>query len=117
VQINEISYKDARPIDGYGPGFFRVGGEVFNGSQIVTASTVLIWGGYSDPSAPLSIADNIDFLLVGTGEPMPPVPAEFRTAMEQAGIGIDPMATHSACRTFNVLLAEGRRVAAALLPI
>lgn len=117
MQINEISYKDARPIDGYGPGFFRIGGEALEGPLIVTASTVLPWGGYSDTSTALSISDDIDFVLVGTGEAMAPVNAKFRSALENAGIGVEPMATQSACRTFNVLLAEGRRVAAALLPI
>lgn len=117
MQISEISYNDARPIDGYGPGFFRVGGEVHDGAQIVTASTVLRWGGFEDTAVPEALKSEVDVLLVGTGETITPIPTAFRKAMEDAGIGVEPMATQSACRTFNVLLAEGRRVAAALLPI
>ena len=117
MELNEISYKDARPIDGYGPGFFRIGGEVYSGPHIVTASSVLPWGGPDDTDTPLALSAEIDVLLVGTGEQMAYLPAEFRNALEKADIGLEPMATASACRTFNVLLAEGRRVAAALLPV
>ena len=117
MQLNEISYKDARPIDGYGLGFFRIGGEVFSGPHIITASSVLSWGGLEDTDAPLALSSEIDVLLVGTGEHMAYLPPEFRNALEKTGIGLEPMATASACRTFNVLLAEGRRVAAALLPV
>lgn len=117
MQISEISYSDARPIDGYGPGFFRVGGDVHDGPQIVTASTVLAWGGFDDHKTPITLNSEVDVLLVGTGETIAPIPAPFRKALENAGIGVEPMSTQSACRTFNVLLAEGRRVATALLPI
>ena len=117
MQIPAISYSDARPIDGYGPGFFRVGGEAHNGSIIVTASSVLRWDGFDDSGTPAAIKDEIDVLLVGTGKALTPLPAAFRDNMEALGIGVEPMATQSACRTFNLLLAEGRRVAAALLPI
>jgi uncharacterized protein len=117
MELNEISYKDARPIDGYGPGFVRIGGDVFSGPHIITASSVLPWGGLEDANTALALSAEIDVLLVGTGEQMAYLPAEFRAAMEKADIGLEPMATASACRTFNVLLAEGRRVAAALLPV
>ncbi|MFV2002984.1 MAG: MTH938/NDUFAF3 family protein, partial [Paracoccaceae bacterium] len=45
------------------------------------------------------------------------VPAEFRAALEGAQIGVETMNTASACRTYNILVAEGRRVACALLPL
>ena len=43
--------------------------------------------------------------------------AAARAALEAAGAGVELMATPSACRTYNVLLAEGRRIAAALIPV
>jgi uncharacterized protein len=45
------------------------------------------------------------------------VPRDFRTALEDRGIGVEVMASPTACRTYNVLLGEGRRVAVALLPV
>jgi uncharacterized protein len=45
------------------------------------------------------------------------VPGGFRAALEGAGMGVEAMASPAACRTYNVLLSEGRRVALALLPV
>ncbi|MFN3606674.1 MAG: MTH938/NDUFAF3 family protein, partial [Cypionkella sp.] len=45
------------------------------------------------------------------------LPPAFIAALDQAGIGVEPMNTPAAARTYNVLLGEGRRVAAALLPV
>ena len=44
-------------------------------------------------------------------------PTAFRVALEAAGIGVEAMNTPAACRTYNVILSEGRRIAVALLPI
>lgn len=117
MQFNEIDYGKARPIDGYGPGFFRVGGEVLQGPALVTADNASIWGGYDDTAALTGLAGQIDVLFVGTGAEMAYLPAVFRDALEAVGIGVEPMASPAACRTYNVLLSEGRRVAAALLPV
>jgi len=45
------------------------------------------------------------------------VPRAFREALEAQGIGVEPMNTPAACRSYNVLLGEGRRIAAAVLPV
>ncbi|MGR3454993.1 Mth938-like domain-containing protein [Pseudooceanicola sp.] len=117
MRLTEIDYGRARPIDGYGPGFFRVGGEAHPGPLLVTADGVAAWGGYDDSATLAEWAGQIDVLFIGTGPKIAPVPAGFRDALEAAGIGVEPMSSPSACRTFNVLLSEGRRVAAALLPV
>ena len=117
MQFNEIDYGKARPIHGYGPGFFRVGGEVLRGPALITADTASIWGGYDDTAALTGLAGQIDVLFVGTGAEMAYLPPAFRDALDAVGIGVEPMASPAACRTYNVLLSEGRRVAAALLPV
>jgi len=117
MQLTEISYPDARPIDGYGPGFFRIGGQVVEGVVAVLPSGTAAWGGLTDPAALIAAAGDIDVLLIGTGAEIAAVPPAFRDALEDVGIGVEPMATPAACRTFNMLLAEGRRVGAALIPV
>jgi uncharacterized protein len=116
MRLNEISYNDAVPIDGYGTGFFRVGGKKYDGAIIVLPSGVTAWGGFDDTATVLEIATQIDVLFVGTGKEIAHLPKEFRASLEDAGIGVEAMASPAACRTFNVLLSEGRRVAVALLP-
>ena len=115
MQMNEMDMGGVQPVDGYGPGFFRVGGERFEGGVLVTLTGVQAWAGLDDRAQLLALAGEIDVLFIGTGAEIAHIPAHLRTALEAAEIGVETMASPSACRTYNVLLSEGRRVAAALL--
>lgn len=117
MRLNEIRYDGLKPVDGYGPGFFRIGGEVWEGPVVVLPSGVASWGGYGDPGTIIAAAGAVDVVFVGTGADVAHVPAGFRAAVEAAGIGVEAMASPAACRTYNVLLSEGRRIALALLPV
>ncbi|SFR41933.1 Uncharacterized conserved protein, contains Mth938-like domain [Yoonia tamlensis] len=117
MRMNEISYDNSAPVDGYGAGFFRIGGKRYDGAVVASASGVQAWGGYVDTETLTALADALDVLFVGTGAEIAHLPAEFRTLLEQAGIGVESMASPAACRTYNVLLSEGRRVAVALIPV
>ncbi len=117
MRLTEISYGTARPVEGYGPGFFRIGGHVLRGAALITPWDAGPWGGLEDMAAPLSLEGRIDVLLLGMGAEIAHPPAAFRAALEGAGIGVEVMNSPAACRTYNVLLSEGRRIAAALLPV
>lgn len=117
MRMNEVVYTDAKPIDGYGPGFFRIGGEVFEGALVVLPSGIAPWGGYGDPDPLVKAAGDVDVLFVGTGADIAHIPADLRSTLEDAGLGVEVMASPNACRTYNVLLSEGRRVGLALLPL
>ena len=117
MRLNEVTYTDAVPIDGYGPGFFRVGDEVRDAPLAILPSGVAAWGGFDDIETLLAASGTVDFVLIGTGADVAHIPAALREALEGAGIGVEVMSTPSACRTYNVLLAEDRRVATALIAI
>jgi uncharacterized protein len=117
MQMNEVTFAAATPIDGYGPNFFRVGGEVVEGAICVTGTGVRGWGGYADADTLLALAGEVDVLFIGTGAETAHIPADLRAQLEGAGLGVEVMHSAAACRTYNVLLSEGRRVAAALLPV
>jgi uncharacterized protein len=117
MRLNEIRLDGRRPVDGYGPGFFRIGGEVRRGPVLVLPSGVTGWGGYGETAALAAAAAEVDVVLVGTGAAPAHLPEAFRATLEAAGIGVEAMASPAACRTYNLLLAEGRRVALALLPV
>jgi uncharacterized protein len=117
MRLNEIRYDGLRPVDGYGPGFFRIGGEVCEGAVVVLPSGVASWGGFDDVATLTVAADAVDVVFVGTGAEVAHVPAAFRAAIEAAGMGVEAMASPAACRTYNVLLSEGRRIALAVLPV
>jgi uncharacterized protein len=117
MRLMEISYGSALAIESYGPGFFRVGTHVLRGASLITPWDASSWGGLDDLGSPLSLAGQIDVLLLGLGQDVSVVPKAFRQALEEVGIGVEPMNTPAACRTYNVLLGEGRRIAAAVLPV
>ena len=117
MRLNEVTYTDALPIDGYGPGFFRIADKVVDAPLAILPTGVAPWGGYSDAESLLAVAGQVDVLFIGTGAEVAHIPADFRTRLEGAGLGVEVMASPQACRTYNVLLGEGRRVAIALLPV
>lgn len=117
MRLNEVSFDDSLPVDSYGPGFFRVGGEVREGALCVAPSGLHAWGGYEDAETLIALKAQIDVLFIGTGAETAYLPRDLRDRLESEEIAVETMATGPACRTYNVLLSEGRRVALAALPV
>jgi uncharacterized protein len=117
MRLNEVVYSDALPIDGYGPGFFRVGGEIKEGAMLTGAKGTSAWEGYEDAEPLLALAGEVDVLFIGTGAEIAHIPGALRQALEAEGLGVEVMNSPAACRTYNVLLSEGRRIALAALPV
>ncbi len=117
MRLNEIDFDGMPPIDGYGPGFFRVAGNVIEGNILIMPSGPKSWGGWNDLETVLSEAGGMDVLFLGMGADVGHPPTEARETLKSAGLAFEAMATPAACRTYNVLLSEGRRVAAALLAV
>lgn len=112
------------PIDAYGNGGFRFAGMSHRGSLLILPSGIYGWAVPDTSSLTVASLDqviaereNIGFLLLGMGVAMRRPDPEVRRAFEAAGVGLEPMDTGAACRTFNVLLAERRPVAAALIAV
>lgn len=117
MEMHEVTYDDAQPIDSYGPGFFRVAGQVIEGPMIATGTRAVGWGGLDDIEPLLALSGAVDVLFLGMGPDMAFAPSELAKQLDAVGIGVESMATPAACRTYNVTLAEGRRVALAVLPL
>ncbi|WP_371227018.1 Mth938-like domain-containing protein [Roseovarius sp. 2305UL8-3] len=117
MHLNEIEFSEATPIEGYGPGFFRIAGQAVEAPVVVTATGAQSWGGYEDTDLLMKMAGEIDVIFVGTGGETAHIPASLRDQLEEAGLGVEAMNSPAACRTYNVLLSEGRRVAVALMPV
>ncbi len=117
MRLNEVQFDGAAPITGYGPDFFRVGDQVIKGGALVAPGHQQAWDGLEDVASVLVLADRVDVVLVGMGAEIAHAPPGFRARLEDAGMGVEVMSSASACRTYNVLLGEGRRIAAALLPV
>ena len=112
-----VKYFDVIPIDSYGPGFFRVEGKILKSGIVCFRSGVSSWTGYKDFNILEELQCKIDVLFVGTGNGICQVPESFRNRLQEIGLALEIMSTPSACRTYNVLLSEGRRIAIAAMPI
>jgi uncharacterized protein len=113
-----------RVIESYGAGRFRVAGEVHHGAVLVLPDRVVAWSIIeiaamtADSLAPiLAVEPRPEILLIGCGSRTAFVPPALRQELRAAGITIDAMDTGAACRTYNVLVTEERRVAAALIAV
>lgn len=111
-------------IDGYGGGSFRIDGVVHTGSLIVFPARAIAWdvatfAEVTHETMPPALFgdDRIELLLLGCGDRMQFLPKDLREALRATGTGIEPMDTGAAVRTYNILLGENRRVAAALIAV
>jgi uncharacterized protein len=105
-------------ITAYGGGGFKIAGEAFGGSVLVFPDRVLGWDAELTTAslAPVAAA-KAEILLIGCGRAMAFIAPELRAALRASGVVIDAMDTGAAVRTYNVLMAEGRKVAAALTAV
>ena len=124
IEIREAHFPGRAPIEAYGNGGFRFADMSHRGSLLCLPSGIYGW----EPADPLALvaedfarvlaeAAEIQILLVGTGSALRPRPKALRAALREQKISADPMSTGAAVRTYNVLLAEDRAVAAALIAV
>ena len=120
----EARYPGQAPIDAYGNGGFRFAEMSHRGSLLCLPSGIYGWDATNgdgltpdDLRRALDDLKSPDFLLLGTGEKQHFPILELRAKFAEAGIGLEAMNTGAACRTYNVLLAEARPVAAALIAV
>lgn len=123
--MHEAHFPDRAPVDAYGNGGFRFAGMSHVGAIMCLPSGIYGWsangatefGDLDLFARPIGEGEALELLLLGTGADLVPLPAATRDHLSENGIRTEVMSTGAAIRTFNVLLAEGRRVGAALLPV
>jgi len=121
LKLHAQATTNSNTVTGYGPGYIEVNRVRHAGSLIVAADApVQPWavGGVEQLSAadfaPV-IALGPEILLVGTGAAQRFLAPALAVALASAGMGFEVMDTAAACRTYNILMAEGRRVVGAFL--
>ncbi len=111
-------------IESYRTGGFKIAGVRYQGSVLVLPEQALLWP--VQELAEITIASfepitraepAVEILLLGCGSKSALPPAPLRDELRERGLVMEAMATAAACRTYNVLLAEDRRVAAALIAL
>jgi len=125
MELRKAHFPGSAPIDAYGNGGFRFADMSHRGSLLFLPSGIHGWDAQED--SPLTVdlftpildeePGKIEVLLIGTGREMRFIPQDVRSALREKGIVCDPMNTGAAVRTYNILLAESRAVASALIAI
>jgi uncharacterized protein len=123
IEIRDAHFPGRAPIDSYGNGGFRFADMSHRGSLLCLPSGVYGWDLEEgdaltvDAFARVLAEADVEFLLVGTGKDIRPLPAPLKAALRARGISSDPMGTGAAVRTYNIMLGEQRPVAAALIAV
>ena len=108
----------------YGGGGFLIAERHYRGSVLVFRERVLPWPvsgadalSVDDLAEVRKASDGVDVLLIGCGSGTTAIADRVRAGLRSDGIVVEPMDTGAACRTWNVLLSEERRAAAAMMAI
>ena len=121
MKLHLANPRNGYTLTGYGSGYLSVNGTRYEYPLIVTPDAppqpwaVAVVPDIGAATASLLLAGSPDIVIIGTGQTQTfPSPARLRPLIE-AGIGLEIMNTPAACRTFNILVGEGRNVLAALI--
>lgn len=110
-------------VTGYGTGYVEINRRRFDGAVVLRPEgEVLAWQAASVDALQAERFDELlahepELVLVGTGERQRLLHPRLTAALTRAQIGVEVMDTRAACRTYNILMSEGRKVVAALLPL
>ncbi len=122
MTLEKKAYEAGLTITGYGGGGFKINGEFKHGSMLVLTDRVVpleMHDGVIELAhiQPVLERNDVELLLIGTGKQMRPIDPAIRAALKARSTQCDVMDTGAACRTYNVLQSEERRVAALVVAI
>jgi uncharacterized protein len=124
MDVTPLIREGRQVIESYGDGGFTISGVAFTGPTIIFPERTIEWVGATadgfsvEMFAPVFEAEDVpEILLFGCGAKIVFVSPTLRAAIRSRGPVVDAMDTGAACRTYNILMTEERRVAAALLPV
>lgn len=124
IEMRAAHFPGRASIDAYGNGGFRFAEMSHQGSILMLPSGIYAWDvahftgiSLETLSEVVADADDIEVLLFGCGHDLLPLPKPLKKSLGDLGIRTEPMSTGAAVRTYNVLMAEDRQVAAALIAV
>ena len=124
MDITPLIPEGRQIVESYGGGRFRVSGVVHEGSILITPEVTLSWDVHDWAQVDLAslepllaLEPAVEILILGCGPAIAQVPRALREAVRECGPVLEPMDSGAACRTYNVLMSEERRVAAALIAV
>jgi uncharacterized protein len=122
MKLHADSNTPLNTVTAYGPGFIEVNRIRHSGAVLLMPEgPVLPWPiasveALDEPALTALLELQPEVILLGTGARQHFLHPRLLKGIAARGIGVDPMDTRAACRTYNILMVEGRKVLAALLP-
>lgn len=126
MDVTPLVRKGQKIIQSYSGGSFKINGDLYEHAVIVSPDNVLEWDINEVQSAAalqerhfadlISMSADFDVILLGSGAQIQFLTPDLKKSLRAKGINVEVMDTGAACRTYNVLMAEGRRVVSALMP-
>ena len=124
MELEQPVFRTRLPIDAYGDMGFRIGGLRLEGSLLLLSQGLEPWDVSSMADVTieslnpvLSDCEDLEFLLLGCGPSMIRPQTNLTEHFREAGLGLEFMDTGAACRLYNLLVSEGRSIAAALIAV
>ena len=122
LDISPVDFEGRNIIQSYGNGKFQISDKKYDHSVLVFPDQIIPWSPIDtnnlivdDFNKVLTVGPIVELLLLGCGKTTWFLPLPLRDELKEMGLVLEPMDTGAACRTFNVLLGENRRIAAALM--
>ena len=123
MQLDDVAPAGAHRITGYGAGYFLIDGARYEGGVVVTPEGIT--AGWTPrtiedlDAAALEVFDGVEceVVLLGTGRDHRFPDAALLAPLMARGVGVEVMSSDAACRTYNILMSEGRRVVALLIAL
>ena len=122
LDISPVDFEGRNIIQSYGNGKFQISDNKYDHSVLVFPDQIIPWSPIDtnnlivdDFKKVLTVGPIVELLLLGCGKTTWFLPLPLRDELKEMGLVLEPMDTGAACRTFNVLLGENRRIAAALM--
>ena len=122
LDLSPVNIEGRNIIQSYGNGKFQISDKEYDHSVLVFPDQIIPWSPIDtnnlivdDFKKVLTVGPIVELLLLGCGKTTWFLPLPLRDELKEKGLVLEPMDTGAACRTFNVLLGENRRIAAALM--
>lgn len=124
MDVTPLIKANTQVIQSYGEGQIKVSGQRYTSPIIVTPEETVLWknvASFEDLNLKtfqkIFEIKTLDVCLLGTGETARFLSPDLRRELKAHNLNVEIMNTGAVCRTYNVLIAEGRQIAAALLPV
>ena len=122
LDLLPVDFEGRNIIQSYGNGKFQISDKKYDHSVLVFPDQIIPWSPIDtnnlivdDFKKVLTVGPIVELLVLGCGKTTWFLPLPLRDELKEMGLVLEPMDTGAACRTFNVLLGEDRRIAAALM--